>query len=814
VDVTPPDVVSAVLVDSNTVEVQFSEPVELTSSENGSNYMIEDDIGVPETVSAAVRQADTSRVRVDIGGLFSKSLYWVEVLTFVTDLAGNPLLGPPDNRVSFAGEGTSITLAQATSNTGVRVFFSGDVPLPDAEVVGNYSIPGLTVLSAVRDGADYRIVDLVTTSSQEDINYTLGVSGVIQPDSAVFGGDVDPYIVSVSSYSNTEVVVYFSEEVDLASAEATPNYNIVGLTIMQSTRDAVDTRKVIIDTSSQMDSTIYTLTVTGVTDLNGNPMAMPNYEDFYGTGMVDLTPPVVVAATLVDSDTVEVQFSEPMDIASAETVINYTMRDNKNNPVFANMATMQPDPSKVWLDIPGSFSESLYILTVDPSVMDMSFNGIASPPRDTVSFAGEGTIPETLGDGPVMIDPMGEGVNNFSLLTKYRGKIYIGPADADNAVYRIKPDGSEPELVSFRFHVSSTYTNSLDPGPDGEDGIDYIAGGFINGVEYLFIGPSKSSGNLDYIYYTSDSGNNLDFSPMMLDSMLGPQTRGVSAMTVFNNNLYIGLPDTGGQRPYFNKVVTIVENPVDGTDAFRLDGTEMPRIGRNGSPSNQGGTVGIDSFGIFQNKLFLGNGGAATVDEDGGIVRSTVADPAPYLTNPADWEDVTPTAIPEWYDGGNRFSSELLGLNKLTPSDKAFPAMAVFNNKLYILRNTEDFSYRPQLWKYDGTTWSIVADNGTGVCDMGNANNTAASLLVVNGDHLYIGYDNSTDGVQLWRTVFGVTDPTMEAEFEAVSTDGFGNPANNQRLYHGLSISSGGVDYLWVLSGMSGGTMNVYRTTN
>jgi hypothetical protein len=141
VDVTPPDVVSAVLVDSNTVEVQFSEPVELTSSENGSNYMIEDDIGVPETVSAAVRQADTSRVRVDIGGLFSKSLYWVEVSTLVTDLAGNPLLGSPDNRVSFAGEGTSISLAQATSNTGVRVFFSNDVPLPDAEMVGNYSIP-------------------------------------------------------------------------------------------------------------------------------------------------------------------------------------------------------------------------------------------------------------------------------------------------------------------------------------------------------------------------------------------------------------------------------------------------------------------------------------------------------------------------------------------------------------------------------------------------------------------------------------------------------------------------------------------------
>jgi hypothetical protein len=120
--------------------------------------------------------------------MFSKSLYYVEVCTVVTDLAGNPLLGSPDNRVSFAGEGTSLSLVQATSNTGVRVIFSNDVPLPDAEVVGNYSIPGLTVLAALRDGSNFNIVDL-TTSVQEDINYTLSVSGVIEPDSVVFGGD-------------------------------------------------------------------------------------------------------------------------------------------------------------------------------------------------------------------------------------------------------------------------------------------------------------------------------------------------------------------------------------------------------------------------------------------------------------------------------------------------------------------------------------------------------------------------------------------------------------------------------------------------
>jgi hypothetical protein len=799
VDMTPPDVVSAVMVDSDTVEVQFSEPVEQFSAENVLNYLIEDDVGIPETVSSGFRQADPSKVRVDIAGLFSKSLYYVEVSTVVTDLAGNPLLGSPDNRVSFAGEGTSISLVQATSNTSVRVFFTNDVPLPEAEVAGNYSIPGLTVMGAVRDSVDFSIVDL-NTSAQEDLSYELTVSGFIQLDLKQFDGDVDPFIVSVCSYSNTEVMVYFSEPVDLVSSEIETNYNIIGLSIIQAIRDAVDFSRVLITTSSQMDSTIYTLMITGVTDLNGNPLVFPNYEDFYGTGAFDMTPPTVLSATRLDSDTVEVQYSEPMEKPSVETVSKYTIKDNLNNTVFVSIATQQADPTKVRLDILGTFSQSLYTLIVDQSVMDLNFNALIGPPENTVSFTGEGTIPQTVNDGPVIMDPFGEGVNNFGLLTKYRGRIYMGPADGNNAVYRIKPDGTDPELVSFRFHVGPMYSNSLDPGPDSEDGIDFMTSGFINGEEYLFVGPSKSGGNLGYIYYTSDSGNNLDFNPMDLSSGLGPQTKGVSAMIVFNDNLYVGFPDTGGSRPYFHKIVNVLENPLENIDFFNLEGNKMPRVGEGGSPANKGGTVGLDSFGIFQNKLFLANGGQNNVDEDGGIARSTVDNPDPYPVNPLHWEDVTPTFIPEWYDGGNRFSSELLALNKIIPSDKAFPAMAVFNNKLYVIRNTKDFSNRPQLWKYDGIAWSLVADNGAGVCDMGNADNSAASLLVVNGDHLYIGYDNSTDGVQLWRTKFGIIDPTLDFDFEPVSTDGFGDPANNQRIYHGLSISSGGNDYLWLLS--------------
>jgi hypothetical protein len=140
--------------------------------------------------------------------------------------------------------------------------------------------------------------------------------------------------------------------------------------------------------------------------------------------------------------------------------------------------------------------------------------------------------------------------------------------------------------------------------------------------------------------------------------------------------------------------------------------------------------------------------------------------------------------------------------------------MAEFNNKLYVIRNTVGSPGGPQLWKYDEFVWSLVADNGSGLTDMGDIKNSSITLLVVNGDRLYIGYDNDTNGIQIWRTAAGVTDPAIEADFEPVSTDGFGDPANNQRIYHGLSIADGGTDYLWLLSGKSGGSIRVYRASN
>jgi hypothetical protein len=133
----------------------------------------------------------------------------------------------------------------ATSDTSVRAVFSRYVDEASASEASHYSIPGLTIISSRIDSSDRTSVDL-TTFPQQNIQYGLTVQGVVDVDgyalekqnTLYFHGDVAPSVVSVSSYSNTQVVVYFSEEVEQVSAEDVANYSITpALNVVSATRD-------------------------------------------------------------------------------------------------------------------------------------------------------------------------------------------------------------------------------------------------------------------------------------------------------------------------------------------------------------------------------------------------------------------------------------------------------------------------------------------------------------------------------------------------------------------------------------------------
>lgn len=88
------------------------------------------------------------------------------------------------------------------------------------------------------------------------------------------GDTVNPIIFSVASPKHTQVRVTFSEPVvmttDPEGALNLMNYSIGGLTIIAV--EALTSQQVLLTTSSQTPNFLYTLTITNVEDLAGNPI--------------------------------------------------------------------------------------------------------------------------------------------------------------------------------------------------------------------------------------------------------------------------------------------------------------------------------------------------------------------------------------------------------------------------------------------------------------------------------------------------------------------------------------------------------------
>ena len=111
------------------------------------------------------------------------------------------------------------------------------------------------------------------------------VTGCIDFESSLFkveprsAGDIvwaadafAPVIETVSVTSDTTLLVVFSEDVELATANTPGNYTIAGLTVSGATRDAAVHNEVDLTVSTMTPGT-YTLSVSSVEDLFGNATA-------------------------------------------------------------------------------------------------------------------------------------------------------------------------------------------------------------------------------------------------------------------------------------------------------------------------------------------------------------------------------------------------------------------------------------------------------------------------------------------------------------------------------------------------------------
>jgi hypothetical protein len=646
---------------------------------------------------------------------------------------------------------------------------------------------------------------------------------------------------------------------------------------------SVDPQTFDVVVSAPMSAVSYTV-IADVQDAKGTGLGDPEYADFTGQAPLQVVSASALTDTTVELTFSKAVLSSP-DMAGSADCTDASECDQRYQlvgptslgSVTSAVVRAAPQDDAVVLTHANVQGGGVYTViaanaadgdgfddAVWGAIKDSSdTEGLASAPDDRAGFSGLGSDITDFEDGPVLFDPFGDG-STSSFLFVYADKLYLGPNDSGTGAVQANGDGSSPQSISFDFfqdtnaaggstsdNTSTPYAsigsaactggNAPECGPDNEDGRGLFASGLVASDEWLVIGGSRSGGNLDYVYMTEDVDTALNFKYVDISNNMGGQTKGFSALGVVSDRIYLGFPDSGGKRPYLVSILNVPDVAATGLDTIQngnggaacdpavhdscyLDAVSMPDIGKDGG--NPAGSIIIDFFGSYNGLVYLGN--------NGGLVRSTTSLPLDYGNHTGDWTAITPSAAA--YSAKTSITTSKV--SEIDPKDRAWPQFAVHNGLVYLARNTTD---GPQLWRCDPTVqnmpapataadcdsddWTLIAANGTGdaaLSQFDNPSNSHISVLVANGDYLYVGYDNAIDGVVVFRSDAMMISASSDFEGDAGCTppcagiggDGFGAPATNVAFFDAKSLNFGATDYLYVMVGDRVEPASVYRTQN
>ncbi len=323
----------------------------------------------------------------------------VEYFFSVTAYDANGNESSYSKEVSFVlGDQQAPTLVSVVplDSKHLQVRFSEPVEPSSAETAGNYQIEnGLAVNSAVLQN-DNKTVHLTTAEHTAGTDYTLVVNGIrdravppneIAADSRVsysVNGNSDdttpPTIILASLSSSTQLVIRFSEPVDVAAATQTQHYQVDnGIEIVAAEMDGDN--GVQLTTSEHVAGVVYQLTVNEVTD-RAQPAneisANARYDYTYEPG--DILGPMIQLVTVIDKNRLRILFNEPIDAGPAEQIQNYQI----DGGIQITSVSLDGTGQIVTLETSEHQADTQYILRVR-NVTDTSTNH--NPIAEDASYA-------------------------------------------------------------------------------------------------------------------------------------------------------------------------------------------------------------------------------------------------------------------------------------------------------------------------------------------------------------------------------------------------------------------------------------------
>jgi len=409
-DTSPPKLSGIYPLSSTALQIRFDETLDPISSQEISNYHIENG---PE-ITDAVLQNDGKTVHLTT--THHTDGQYTMIISNIYDIAlpGNHTGGIRADytfgKPNSDSTPPTLVMARAENAQSVLVHFSESVDPSTALRTDSYAISqGVNVVS-VEPGETDNAVILRTSEHSGGLTYTLTVNSVtdtsenkntIQPNSTYSytfdpGDVVGPVLLLVNIIDVTTLEVMFNEPIEKSGAETAANYSIdQGISVIKATLDA--SRQIVrLSTSEHTADKTYKLQVKNIRDAseNRNPMTAGN-EYSYLFAPEDRSGPTIVRLDVIDETTIRVVFSERITKSSAEEARYYQI----DGDVHVMNATLDVSGQSVTLATTPHETGQQYTIQIS-QVKDLSPIGNEIIPNSSYTYTvGE----QSSGVGPTLV---------------------------------------------------------------------------------------------------------------------------------------------------------------------------------------------------------------------------------------------------------------------------------------------------------------------------------------------------------------------------------------------------------------------------
>lgn len=362
-DTDDPDLDTIIVIDEHSIQLYFDEILDQTSSESINNYTVNNDHGRPQT---ATLQADKKSVILHFGSSFEQEVENRITYTGISDLSNNAISTNRNYNFTYDRLAPRLNGISLISPTELTVEFSEEVVKVIAENPANYTVDnGIgNPLTAVRSEEFTNRVTLTFADLGNNAENTLTISNIADlftndlatTLTATFSSET-PNFGTFTILTDTSLQIQFTKPLTQASAEEVENYGFDrGIGTFTLKQDDSNPSIVTIYLTTSLEAGInYRMVVDNLEDTDGNILEPTSY-DFVYNSQLD-------AITVLNSNTLVLNFSTNVDETTAETLTNFSLDNGIGHPISAVRSTS--DNSQVTLLFDQSFEESRnYMLSV------------------------------------------------------------------------------------------------------------------------------------------------------------------------------------------------------------------------------------------------------------------------------------------------------------------------------------------------------------------------------------------------------------------------------------------------------------------